>query len=487
MIHVVLALVMFLAFPVAISAEDILITSDLSWKVSKTAPAGWLEAGFNDVSWPYSKAPSQGTCDYRPDPAYFTQPMWAPVAHARETAYFRREFLITKPVQSAVLKAGFDDDGEVYVNGTRVLVDRSGKTEKVAMEADVTALLREGQNVLALKGIDSFGGCQWAQASLHIIMDEGNHLGVPLVKQSDPAWSQREYDHASVTPYDCGTTIGQCGCAVASLAMVLQYHGVAHSASGAPTNPQTLNEYFSQGAQCSVAGCISQGYVFGNVRWNAINKYSAEAHAAYGTSKVQFVSADAYDRDVVIQDVAHAKPVILRAPSASHWFVATGTLADTLFINDPFFNRIRLDDAAYENRAGAMRRYEKVNSDFSLIEAYIPWPGQLMITDMYGRRAGYDATTGEVMNEIPRAQYTFESSFSPDSRPEKGIMWLFIPKPEEGIYTISAMDDAEFGLYVSDRSGGEKFSLASESAHIYYDPGDIQRAVADVKPACYQD
>lgn len=467
-------------FPRAASAADIFIESDATWKVTKLATLGWTDTVYNDATWLLTKAPTRGTCDYYPDPIFFALPMWAQLPKAKETAYFRKVFTVEDRIQKATLKVGFDDDGDVYINGTLVLTDNSGLTEKTPLVADVTSFLKQGTNNISLRVTDSFGGCQWAQASLRIEKVEGTFLDVPLFKQSDPQWGGIEFDHAIASGAFCGSTIRDCGCPMVSMAMLLKYHGVTRSPDGRETTPNTLNDYFKQDAQCVEGGCISRGYVFGNIRWDATNRYSKEANVIYGSPKVQFVSSQSYDPQVVKEDIIKGNPVILKSPNTSHWFVGTGFYGSTFTINDPLFSRTQLDDPSYGNTAGAIRRYEKVNSDFSLIEAYIRTPGQLLITDMYGRRAGYDAAIGETMNEIPGALYSFEQDIASDSSPEHGLMWLYVPQPEKGVYTISSYDDTKsFALYVSDQAGSEQYTLATNSARIYYDPRSTDNLMKD--------
>lgn len=57
-------------------------------------------------------------------------------------------------------------------------------------------------------------------------------------------------------------------------------------------------------------------------------------------------------------------------------------------------------------------------------------PINLLITDPQGRRLGYDATTGQVLREIPNAVYT-----SPNLEPQL----VFIADPVPGTYTITAV------------------------------------------------
>jgi hypothetical protein len=444
----------FLQVAAPVSAA-IVVESDDSWKVSKTASSRWETTQYNDSDWLFTKAPTRGVCDYYADPIFFALPMWSINPIAKEAAFFRKPFHVDVPITKATLKVGFDDDGEAYVNGILVAKDTSGLTEKTPIIIDVTEHIKMGPNILAMRAVDSFGGCQWAQASLDISFEQVFKLDVPLQKQDDPLWEDGRYAGGEKDSLTCGSTIGACGCALTSLSMLLSYYGV-------PTTPAILNNYFTQNQKCFPEGCVSQGYVYGNVRWNAVNSYSKKQHDLFGGPKIQFVPSPGATKG----DVSHGKPVVLKVPDESHWVVGHGFSTKQILIRDPLFERNSLPDEI----ASPLRRYEKVNSDFSLIEVFVKSPDHALVTDMYGRETGYNFQTRQIVQQIPRSFYQLESFPEED---EKGVWWLMLALPEEGGYTLTLSPPARAVVYVSTRDAEERTLFLDKSGHLYYSPEEI--------------
>src|SRR3989338_7291068 len=177
-----------------IVGDEISIKSDGTWKFSRIADFGWTSIDFNDGLWGHVVAPSNGVCGvFEPTP-HIADPMWASNPVQGESIYFRKKFTLTGPPRGAIIQAVFDDDGDVYVNGSLVLHDRSGTVNMTPLEQDVTSLLHEGDNVIALYAIDTATGCQSAQVAVNLEVTYENHiLEVPLFKQTNNAWSNDIY------------------------------------------------------------------------------------------------------------------------------------------------------------------------------------------------------------------------------------------------------------------------------------------------------
>lgn len=270
----------------------------------------------------------------------------------------------------------------------------------------------------------------------------------PYFSQTDPIWGQDEFDHASqFGSFFCGTTIAQCGCATTSAAMLLAYHGVTHSPSGEPTNPQTLNNWLKE----------NNGYAFGALKWNSIASYSVAANKQNDTQKIAFVGAGKANNYAALDlDLNAAKPAILNVPN--HFVLATKKTATTYNINDPFWQeRKTLDE--YSNSFSKMIRYEKTASNLSAIYIQTPSPGELIITDSTGAKTGKDPQTGEVFQEIPNSFYfkdeqVLDQGSEPAQTPEdSGINTLVILTPQAGdfkITTFGSKAQVEFSTYDQD-------------------------------------
>ncbi|MGD8744662.1 MAG: C39 family peptidase [Candidatus Woesebacteria bacterium] len=297
---------------------------------------------------------------------------------------------------------------------------------------------------------------------------QGVLLNVPSFKQIDERWSSRIYDSGDVQGLGCGSTVGQCGCATTSIAMLLKYYGVDRAPNGDPTTPKSVNEYFNEDEVCKKAGCVSQGYRYGNVRWSAVGRYSSSEYNSNNTQKVVLKQIAEYDKQTTKSDINEKKPVIIRVPGRQHWVVAKGYDSETISINDPGFDRNTLDDPAYGNDALAMRRFEKTSSDFSSFEVTSLAPTQILVTDLQGRKTGYDFHTGNVVEEIPNSHYYFEESYSDISgevlsSTQDGIYSVIILTPEQNEYEVEVVTFIEglytFSIHASDRDADTDIEL----------------------------
>ena len=155
------------------SPQTIYIISDSSWKFSISEVNGWLTAGFDDSSWISVLAPSMGQCGPNPVGGGITEngvfnisvsnPNWA-----SGTGYFRKTFHLDSIPSTAALRVMIDDDGDTYINGNLLISDHNGATPPISLATPSPSDFVIGDNVIAIKAIDSVGGCQWVQAELTI-------------------------------------------------------------------------------------------------------------------------------------------------------------------------------------------------------------------------------------------------------------------------------------------------------------------------------
>jgi hypothetical protein len=80
-------------------------------------------------------------------------------------------------------------------------------------------------------------------------------LNVPLFKQTDPRWRELEYDSAK--KWSDAPTIGRWGCAMSSMAMILQYHGISKLPDGKAINPETLNQWLKDQPDGYISGGVN--------------------------------------------------------------------------------------------------------------------------------------------------------------------------------------------------------------------------------------
>jgi hypothetical protein len=281
----------------------------------------------------------------------------------------------------------------------------------------------------------------------------GKQLDVDILKQTDSRWGSLEYDHGDDQTLGCGSTISACGCALTSVAMILNYHGATKDPDGNDTTPEMVNKYFNRDSKETVCGRLpngdpivgrsSLGYYCGNVKWTTADLYSAAANKLWNTQKITHLGKPEdklYSFDVVKSDIEIDNPAVLAVPG--HFVVATGVQGNTLSINDPGYSRTTLSHSAYNNNAQGVRRYEKTASDFSELSVAISAPDQVIITSPNGQRTGFDPEINQVFEEISNAMYYFEQSYNDVSginlprSADSGVYWAIVTNPEPGDYTV---------------------------------------------------
>lgn len=168
-----------------------------------------------------------------------------------------------------------------------------------------------------------------------------DHYGVsvPEFKQSDPAWSDTVYDHAlewSLTP-----SINSWGCALTSLAMIMNAHGITQMANGEVLNPASLNQWLVD---------QPDGYVGGGlVNFMAAMRLTKQLSDLYNTPALEYGRIN-YDATVgnapAAAEITADRPVIVQIPG--HFLVADGVVGagEDLLIKDPAFAYTQLSQHA---------------------------------------------------------------------------------------------------------------------------------------------
>lgn len=455
---IIVSTLLFFACVMRVHAEEIIsFSSDSTWKSSKTITAGWINLDYDDSAWIFAKSPSIGTCTLGKQKPSFATPMWHPKPIETQTAYFRKNFnIVGKPLKAKMIFA-FDDDGEVYINGKKVFVDSSGRTEVKEITMDILEHIIEGKNTIALKVTDPRGGCQWVQVYVEIQVEPPKKYYSPLFLQIDPTWKDDVYAGGARDKLDCGKTIGQCGCSVTALAMLLQGYGITKGPLGDNVDPRNLNTYFLKDQKCSEAGCISLGYVFGAVRWSAVHGYSMQAHELYNTPKIQYFGQNIFDKGAIQSKIQIQKrPIIAKDPKRSHWFILAKEMENDFEILDPYYGKTTLN-TQYQGGADRTLDYQEVHSDFSAIEIYTKRNVLVHLFDQDGK-------------EI--AMTKFEEEY-PESSSSGELQHYIFTHPSKGEYVIKA-SGINIAIYISDQNGSEKFQLTqSNKTKITYDPENI--------------
>ena len=96
-----------------------------------------------------------------------------------ETIYVRKAFTLSSAPSDAVLTVEFDDDGNVYVNGTLAHSNFDGNASGFRT-VPIANLLHAGSNVIAIQGVD-YRGCQ--SIGLSASITSGGPPPPPIVVQ----------------------------------------------------------------------------------------------------------------------------------------------------------------------------------------------------------------------------------------------------------------------------------------------------------------
>ncbi|HVA96960.1 MAG TPA: C39 family peptidase [Candidatus Acidoferrales bacterium] len=280
-------------------------------------------------------------------------------------------------------------------------------------------------------------------------------LSVPYFNQNSLPWGTTEYDHAKMLGAN-DSTMQRWGCAVTSVAMVLNYHGITQFADGTPIDPGSLNEWLNDPK--------NNGYLYGYgmngwysyLDWASIgtltqNLYDAgkspvklEYNAIVGSPTQQ--AKTTLDNDLMTGNDLGSYPDILWVSNAStsgHFVVAKGVEGNTYTINDPEWNVTDL--SSFNNTYMQIGRYIPSHSNLSYLNLVVNPDVEILVTDPQNRKTGNMIQNGQMQsfNEIPNASYEFAPPISnPDNHGKleqlgTGVNEFLLPKPIDGNYIIT--------------------------------------------------
>jgi hypothetical protein len=131
------------------AADTLVVLTDDTWRVTDQSPtAGWnTDTGFDDsdaAGWEYAFDGNLGI--------WHTSEL---TATSPGEVWFRKTFTVDGLVTSAFAECFFDDDGEVFINGVRVVNDTGGGSTLFQFALD-GGLFHEGMNLIAARAIDRF-------------------------------------------------------------------------------------------------------------------------------------------------------------------------------------------------------------------------------------------------------------------------------------------------------------------------------------------
>lgn len=158
------------------SSAAVLTATDSSWKITASAPsaADWKSnVAFDDSAW--QSATELGSWL----PGYAAKVIWSSDGQfsTTETQVWARSIfnLSTLPL-SAVLNGGFDDDGDLFINGTQVVSNQNGSADNF-LNIDVTPYLTTGDNLIAFTAMDNY--IQWGYNHGAVVQVDATFAQVP--------------------------------------------------------------------------------------------------------------------------------------------------------------------------------------------------------------------------------------------------------------------------------------------------------------------
>lgn len=240
-----------------------------------------------------------------------------------------------------------------------------------------------------------------------------HYLDVPFYSQNDPAWGAEIYDHAQ-NWYPTNPTIDRWGCAMTSMAMVLNYWGIDVTPNNNPLNPYYLNQWLKSDK-------LTDQTLFGNepgytkdggISWVASLQlarfFKPEMDMKITSADMNYANANFMSFKNHIQT---GIPEILWVKGhdgfwngfTTHWVVGKGFNDDYTFINDPedLYATIPTNFPVYK-RVVFYNNPSLLNK--GMIQLYSNSNVYILIVDSNGNKLGRDQN-GTLYEQIANAYF----------------------------------------------------------------------------------
>jgi hypothetical protein len=152
------------------SSAAVLTATDSSWKVTTSAPVvNWnTNSAFDDSGW-QSATVLYNVSDYVS--GYVAKGIWSSGGQFSTTetqVWARSIFNLSSLPLAAWLDSAFDDDGDIYINGTQVVSNHDGVAGYASLSLDLMPYLVLGNNLIAFTATDNYpvygyNHAAWAQ------------------------------------------------------------------------------------------------------------------------------------------------------------------------------------------------------------------------------------------------------------------------------------------------------------------------------------
>ncbi len=271
-------------------------------------------------------------------------------------------------------------------------------------------------------------------------------LNVPYFSQNEPspAWGPSEYDHA----YSLGVTgmsgsMDWWGCAVTSVAMMLNFHDIKQFVDGSVIDPGSLNQWLKKNGGF-VKGYDEKGEWYSSLDWSRIGTLTEQISTRSGTPKLEWKRLAATDENLNTE-LSNKRPPIIQVKNTlttSHFVVAKGIKDDTYSINDPEWNYADL--TKFNKNFYQIDSFKPSQTNLSYLVIVVNPEVEILVTDPLNRKTGKHIINGTTQsyNEIPEAFYGYEEPISNPGDGEDtksfgtGVNSFILPTPTNGDYTI---------------------------------------------------
>lgn len=135
------------------SSATVLTATDSSWKITASAPSAgdWnSNVTFDDSAWESATELSSWS-------SYAAKVIWSSGGQYSQTetqVWARAVFNLGTLPLSAFLNNGFDDDGDIFINGVQAVSDHNGYASNSF--AEITSYLTIGNNLIAFTATDNY-------------------------------------------------------------------------------------------------------------------------------------------------------------------------------------------------------------------------------------------------------------------------------------------------------------------------------------------
>jgi hypothetical protein len=392
----------------------------------------------------------------------------------------------------------FTDDGlRLFIDGKKIIDDWSTRSFD---ERSAVINIEQGSHQIVM---EYFEGSEVAMAYLNWYLCQDGLISCNL-DDIKPFYQTNYLDQPMPTACNIENhTIATWGCGITSIAMALEKYGIYDG-------PDDLNDWLSVEDPNTHK---PRGYVStcdANVLWAEVEEYAYEKGIPLKFNSSE--SLGIHDINDTIEWIEnHNIPVIMKITGGigNHYVLAMDGIStvgqNTLGINDPYHSYQCWTEAADDDpsippisllkcttEVGIPLKHAdtllKLNNDrgggITLpFAVYTPRNYQnprtpslqfaingaeVLVTDLHGRRVGYDETTGEFISEIPNAIYYNSEIVPPGGEPSGEIQrGLYIAENAGGIYTISLYGQTgktlnKDGLYTIDIFGFDENFRRSE-------------------------